>query len=150
MGQVNLKKGDVIDVTEDIKNAWMSDELVVRTGPKQGDPVWVKVLENRDWKPAKYITYYAPTEMHVVIENGTLSWFSYMTTEDPYALKYTLTPKEARIECAKGNKVRGDKYLSTALSFWVDGEGIGIESDICKWSKTFDLDQDQMYAIVEE
>ena len=151
MGQVNLKKFDVIDVTKDIKNAWISDELVVRTGPKQGDKVWVRNFEHLEWKPAEYIAFFTASAKNVVVCEHCLGWFDYMTTTDPYALKYTLTTQEARHAAIDGAKVR---HKGTDEGFYYEfvvGFGFRVHNSKGEFVRTLaDLPIGYMYAIVEE
>jgi hypothetical protein len=123
--------------------------LKIRTGPKQGDTVWVKNTESFKWKPDPrvfvvkhgdcYFCEYIPP-----ISNKLLGW-NYMTTTDPYALKYELTPQEALVAIGQGKKVRGLDMGDDQYFEWIDGKGITLNGNI-----SWDLDLSMKYAIVEE
>jgi len=125
-------------------------KYVFLTGPKQGDTVWVR-NNNAKWNQRIFISKYngnfvCANEAH----NGQACVWSEMTTEDPYAIKYTLTPVEAIIAMDKEfKKVIGDKYTEGYYSVIREGKlMIGSKESIEKDDRSFDFYQ--MYTIVEE
>jgi len=166
---MELKVGDIIDVVERDNNGMNCNKCIfnntpnchygdctfkgmilkLRTGPKQGDTVWVKNTESFKWKPDPrvfvvkhgdcYFCEYIPP-----ISNKLLGW-KYMTTTDPYVLKYELTPQEALVAIGLGKKVRGLDMGDDQYFRWVDGKGITLNENI-----SWDLDLSMIYAIVEE
>ena len=162
-----LKVGDVIDAVEDTNgsdcNKCIFDDycthdinspcdgndfhFVLRTGPKQGDTVWVKGRLDQSWKPAEYIALCEKNKTHIVIKNGTLSWYHSMTTTDPYALKYTLIAQEALVAIGQRQVVQdeeGHRYK------WND-DGIAVRKrDNNSWSGNTTINTSIMYAIVGE
>jgi len=121
--------------------------LKIRTGPKQGDTVWVKGCLDQSWEPAEYIALCEKNKKHIVIKNGTLSWYHSMTTTDPYALKYTLIAQEALVAIGRGQVVQdeeGHRYK------WND-DGIAVRKrDNNSWSGNTTINTSIMYAIVGE
>jgi hypothetical protein len=162
---IELKAGDVIDVVdyeEDCEGCVFCEhcagndspcyysngiKFVLRTGLKQGDTVWGKKVGSDKWEMALFISEFR--NGYVLSVPCGFQFFHEMTTEDPYALKYELTRDEARIECVKGNKVRGEEFDGGYITFvpnngLIHYYGTGDEVEIN------DLRDDLMYAIVEE
>ena len=120
----------------------------LNAGPKQGDTVWVRNFEHLEWKPAKYIAFFAVSEKNVVVCEHCLGWFDYMTTTDPYALKYELTAQDALVAVGQGKVVENKSGIRIK---WDSIDGIVMQ---ClrkgqHWKTCRFDDPELMYAIVE-
>ena len=109
---------------------------------KQGDTVWGS-NGNVHWAKGVFIGEYA--NRFIIGKDNKLYTYNYMTTTDPYALKYELTPQEALVAIGQGKKVRGLDMGDDQYFRWVDGKGITLNENI-----SWDLDLSMIYAIVEE
>lgn len=143
-----LEKGQIVKVVQDCTDYAGCFELV--DGPKQGDTVWIKGNESDKWIAGVFIGShtYQGTIKYIVVYDGCLGWFDFMTTTDPYALKYDLTPLGALVAIVNKRRVQRDGWRKGVWLEWCDELGIVMVVDGVKSKGT--LGMGVMYAIAGE
>ena len=164
MGVPELNVGDVIDVVKSVVHGecdgcMFADTashymiqclpdcmLKLRDGPKQGDTVWGRHLVFDEEVTGLFMAEYEGIYL-VLIEGGEILKCRSVTTTDPYALKYDLTPQEALVAIGQGKIVEdnhGTKYR------FADCGLVSKQKHLKKWRMRHFITNNDMYAIVEE
>ena len=142
--------------TSIIKDAilgWAKEQFALedRTGPKQGDPVWFKFLPTDKWAEAQFISEY--NGFYFLMCGADPVSVRYMTTTNPHAIKYELTPPQATQALIDGKYVTGDRFVDKRNYLKLSAD---INYSICAISPSKgtcvegSISLNQMYAIVEE
>ena len=168
---MELKVGNIIDVVECDDNeidcskcilvntpdchhagcSLLSKNLILklREGPKQGDTVWGRSSTNNDWHKGEFVSNFG--DAFVMLGDSGFIGRNYMTTTNPYTLKYDLTAQEAKHLIIEGKTVQGSQQRRKAGYKWFDGNGIvqvNLETGSVLLAR--DIASTDMYAVVED
>jgi len=165
---VELKAGDVIDIVEGTgllkscpeclfhgaynRQVMCNDEGIMfklRTGPKQGDTVWIRNSDHDKWTEGVFVSEFNSGFVIKKKLNQNYSRFKQLTTIDPYALKYTLTAQQALIAIGQGKRVKPESNSSNKIDYLYYNKGLRV-----MWYNGNDyvveINPRTMYAIVEK
>jgi|LGOV01.1.fsa_nt_gb hypothetical protein len=117
------------------------------TTPSKGDTVWVRNKQEDTWTKKIFIAEYEGSYLCKNTSYKEFSCWEYLTTEDPFVLKYELNAQEALIALANNNIITDQ----TGLNFRFTGTGLECKPTNGEfWCSSPFANDNNMYAIVEE
>jgi len=130
-------------------------ELPSSIGPKQGDTVWCRGSKKHTWSKSIFVVEFNSGYHCINYDDGDraintrgieiLTPWRYMTTTDPYALKYTLSAQEALVAIGQGSTVSDQAGAKYKLD-----ENDRVVSVPDRVNVDLTLNRNFLYAIVEE